>query len=305
MFKRFAAYLLCVILALDSLLFCACSENEALPAGEVPLEDIDTEHFRDENGVIAWPYEILPDGFPVIDYVEIYSAERKDNIVTVTVFARLDKYELIFPHAFFARDLLENGWFSYELSGSSVTYGKFYNKNNKTEVRIYASAQDQNYYSPHLDTINEHSPTGFTVQFEVQKKELLPESLLWDYPPADADLGLEFIKFDNWPAEYLPKGFVKPESVGMKLESAVQKNNGVFLTVSGGWQSLIKYKSALSAAGYSFIRYSESDEIYVNSKGDYFRINVLDYTIHNDGNMDYVVELQICQSEKSKDTIFE
>ena len=143
------------------------------------------------------------------------------------------------------------------------------------------------------------------MQFEVQKKELLPESLLWDYPPADADLGLECIKFDNWPAEYLPKGFVKPESVGMKLESAVQKNNGVFLTVSGGWQSLIKYKSALSAAGYSFIRYSESDEIYVNSNGDYFRINVLDYTIHNDGNMDYVVELQICQSEKSKDTIFE
>ena len=298
--KRIAALFFAVVILFSSFALFSCSEIEDLIEGEDLLPDMSTDDFRDENGVVRWPAELLPEGFPMIDYVEIYSAERKDNTVTVTIFARLDKYELIFPHVFFARDLLENGWFSYELSGSSGTYGRFYNKNNKTEVSIYASAQDQNYYSPHLATINEHSPTGFTIQFEVQKKELLPESLLWDYPPADADLGLEYVKFDDWPADHLPKGFIKPESAGMTLESAVQKSSGVFLTVSGGWQSLVKYKSALSAAGYSFIRYSESNEIYVNSSGDYFRMNVLDSTLHNDGNMDYVVELQICRSQKKE-----
>ena len=124
----FVAAMLCSILA-------SCSEVEDLIPGEELLPDMSTDDFRDENGVVRWPTEILPEGFPVPDYVEIYSVTREHNVVTITVFSEFNMSSLIdmkTPHLDFGLALINAGYLTYEAIGYNPDVGGYlYNRTEK------------------------------------------------------------------------------------------------------------------------------------------------------------------------------
>ncbi|MBO4770136.1 MAG: hypothetical protein J5563_05080, partial [Clostridia bacterium] len=245
--KRITATALtaCIIVLLSS-----CSESE-LPEGAELLPDLNTEYFTDENGRVRWPEEILPKGFPVPEYEEIYSAERKENTVTVTVFSRfvLSPAEIVIPHVEFTEALQNCGYVHYYPPGGdgNAYWGRFFNKKARTRVTVYTSQIGQDYFSDHLNAVNAKSPTHFTMQIVVDEYDLKPESLTWEYPDRNTDLGLEIIKFDNWPSEYLPNDFVRPGE-GIEIISMEQKSSGVFITLRGELGEMQQYGGTLGGS---------------------------------------------------------
>lgn len=266
-----------IILALAVCLlasFASCSESE-LPEGAIALPDLNTEDFTDENGKVRWPEDILPDGFPVPEYEEIYSVERKDNVVTVTLFSRfvLSPAEIVMPHVDFTEALQNSGYVHYYLPGGdgNAYWGKYYSKTARTRVTVYTSQIGQNFFSDHLKTINEKSPTNYTLQIVVDEYDLKPESLTWTYPDRNADLGLESIKFDDWPYEYLPGDFARPGE-GIEIIAMEQKNTGVFITIRGELGNMQQYGGTLEASygTLSILENRKSRSVSVNKNGDYF-----------------------------------
>ena len=61
------------------LLQCACSYEET------ECSSIDTPSVSPAE--LAWPYEWLPDGFPVAEYAEIYKIEQTDQTIEIILFA--------------------------------------------------------------------------------------------------------------------------------------------------------------------------------------------------------------------------
>ena len=301
-FKRF----LCVLLVMAVLcsILASCSEVEGLIEGEELLPDLTTEDFRDENGVIRWPAEILPEGFPVPDYVEIYSVTREHNVVTITVFSEFNMSSFIdmkTPHLDFSIALSPAGYFMYELMGFNPDLGGyFYNRTNKTRVILYQSEMGVGtFYGEHLAPLLEKSPTGFVMQIVVNKTILQPESLLWDYPDSNTDLGLEDIKFDEWPAEYLPEDFHSPTAQGINVDLKMeQKKNGVFITVSGSASETNKFMN-LMCKDYARIGYHDGQKyhfVYIDKNGNYIFYETISHVEGGDASTTKMVDrYQICK----------
>ena len=277
--------LLCAFLVAAALcsILVSCSEIEDLIEGEELLPDMSTDDFRDENGIVRWPGEILPEGFPVPDYVEIYSVERKHNVVTITVFSELNIRNinnLKIPHSDLANALALSGYFLYELIGGNPDSAYYYyNKSTKTRVIIYQSEIVLGgSYGEHLEPLIEKSPTGYVMQIIVDKTILQPESMLWDYPDANTDLGLESIKFDEWPSDYLPSDLSNPkgQNIDVKLKME-QKKNGVFITVSGSYSETSKFLN-LMLKDYARVGYYDGKEkhyIYIDKYGNYIFYEII------------------------------
>lgn len=290
-----------VAVALCSILV-SCSETEDLIEGEELLPDMSTDDFRDENGIVRWPDEILPEGFPVPDYAEIYSIERKHNMVTITVFSEcyirsISDWKV--PHNDLAVALAPLGYFLYYLIGGNPDMGGyFYNKSDKTRVIIYQADIDQSYYSENLVPLIEKSPTGYVMQIIVDKTILQPESMMWDYPDANTDLGLESIKFDEWPSEYLPAEL--PSPVGQDIDvnlTMEQKKNGVFITVSGNLNEISRLRS-LIMKDYAQIAHHDGrkyHDVYIDKYGNYIFFELLSCVVEGDGTVKAVYRYQICK----------
>lgn len=301
-FKRFLCLLL-VMVVLCSIL-ASCSEVEDLIPGEKLLPDMSTDDFRDENGVVRWPAEILPEGFPVPDYVEIYSVTREHNVVTITVFSEFNMSSMInmkTPHLDFAVALSPAGYFMYELMGFNPDFGGyFYNRKNKTRVILYQSEMGVGtYYGEHLESLIDKSPTGFAMQIVVNKTILQPESLLWDYPSADTDLGLEEIKFDEWPADYLPEDFPSPTVQGINVDLKMeQKKNGVFVTVSGSAAETSKFMN-LMCKNYARVGYHDGEKyhfVYIDKNGNYIFYDTISFIDGGDASSTIMIDrYQICK----------
>ena len=277
--------LLCTFLVAAALcsILVSCSETEDLIEGEELLPDMSTDDFRDENGIVRWPGEILPEGFPVPDYVEIYSVERKHNVVTITVFSELNIRNinnLKIPHSDFANALALSGSFLYELIGGNPDSAYYYyNKSTKTRVIIYQSEIVLGAsYGEHLEPLIEKSPTGYVMQMIVDKTILQPESMLWDYPDANTDLGLESIKFDEWPSDYLPSNLSNPKGQNIDVKLTMeQKKNGVFITVSGSYPETSKFMN-LMLKDYARVVYYDGKEkhyIYIDKYGNYIFYEII------------------------------
>lgn len=302
MFTKLGKTMYCfiVIILLISAL-TSCNESEPLPEGFESMADMNTDDFRDENGVLQWPAEILPEGFPVPVYEDIYSIERKDNIVTITVFSEFsirNLNDLKMPHNDFSIALTNNGYFMYSNIGNNPdSGGYYYNKSDKTNVVIYQSRMGQNFYGAHLETVNEKSPTDFTMQIIVSKAELTPESMLWDYPSADTDLGLEYIEFDEWPAEYLPDDIPNPTGQGIDVKlTMVQRKNGVFITVSGDYKETGRFRTLIrnKYANVSYHDGNKYNDTYMNKNGDYIYFEILS-SVPNENSAYDVEQYQICK----------
>lgn len=301
-FKRFLCLLL-VMVVLCSIL-ASCSEVEDLIPGEELLPDMSTDDFRDENGVVRWPAEILPEGFPVPDYVEIYSVTREHNVVTITVFSEFNMSSMInmkTPHLDFAVALSPAGYFMYELMGFNPDFGGyFYNRKNKTRVILYQSEMGVGtYYGEHLESLIDKSPTGFAMQIVVNKTILQPESLLWDYPSADTDLGLEEIKFDEWPADYLPEDFPSPTVQGINVDLKMeQKKNGMFVTVSGSAAETSKFMN-LMCKNYARVGYHDGEKyhhVYIDKNGNYIFYDTISFIDGGDASSTIMIDrYQICK----------
>lgn len=301
-FKR----LICVLLAAAALcsFLVSCSETEDLIEGEELLPDMSTDDFRDENGIVRWPGEILPEGFPVPDYVEIYSVERKHNVITITVFSEFNMSSMInmkTPHLDFSIALSPAGYFMYELMGGNPDMGAyFYNRSNKTKVVVYQSERGiGTFYGEHLEPLINKSPTGFAMQIIVNKTILQPESMMWDYPSADTDLGLESIKFDEWPSDYLPSDLPNPKGQGIDVDLTMeQKNNGVFITVSGSFAETNRYLN-LMIKNYARVGYHDGKkyhDVYIDKDGNYIFYEIISSVPGGDPASTINVErYQICK----------
>lgn len=300
--KRF----LCVLLVAAMLcsILASCSEVEDLIPGEKLLPDLTTDDFRDENGVVRWPAEILPEGFPVPDYVEIYSVTREHNVVTVTMFSEFNMSSLIdmkTPHLDFGLALINAGYLMYDAIGNNPDMGGyFYNGSKKTRAILYQSQMSVgSYFGEHLVPLIEKSPTGFAMQVIVNKTILQPESMLWDYPSADTDLGLENIKFDEWPSEYLPEDLPSPVGQGIDVKLKMeQKKNGVFITYSGNLNETTRFRELIlgSFACMSTHDGKQFHHVYMDKNGNYIFHEIISSNPGSDSSSTTMVErFQICK----------
>ena len=293
--------LLCTFLVAAALcsILVSCSETELIE-GDNLLPDMSTDDFRDESGVVQWPTEILPEDFPVPDYDEIYAVERNDNIVSVTVFSVYDIHDindLKIPDSYYSIVLSDCGYFMYESIGYNPDDGGyFYNKSNKAKVILYSTEQ---YPGTHLESVNQKSTTGFTMQIIVSRTILQPESFLWDYPNADTDLGLEHIKFDIWPSEHLPEKMENPALQGVDVKVIIeQKNTGMFITVSGNHVEVQRFRNLIFHS-FGRIGYYNGKEwrfTYIDADGNYVYHEILSAVPSLDKQIIYLTEqFQICK----------
>ena len=255
--------LLCLLLLCTALtVLSACNESEPLPEGVSSLPDVGTESFvNSETGEIEWPAELLPDNFPKAKYEEIYSVERIDNEVIIVLFAKKDKYALIMPEYDFVCSLYDVGYVHFHDVVNELQY-----EINREGIMVTTTESDD--YESHLTAINENSPTGYTYEIRVKQTDIrVPESMYWDYPDINTDLGLEKITFEEWPYEYLPEEFPCAEGVeGISVVEMYQAENGVYITIEGSWEDVAKYEHLIFTSGF----YSRAKQPHVTENGDYF-----------------------------------
>ena len=274
----------------------SCSETEALIEGEELLPDMSTDDFRDESGVVQWPAEILPEGFIVPAYEEIYSIERKDNVVNITLFAYQDLAKHIWPVIDLKGNLYEAGLMTYYYGNGNYLGQHFYDRISKTDIIIYEFPYDELLYGP-----NAESPTGYTYRLEIKKSRLPYESLSWIYPDPDTDIGLSATVFEEWPTDILPNEFIKPSSDDeLTIKSMVQNNNGVFITVYGTTNDIAIYEQKL-AQNFTQIEYLKNSCVYngsnslnrvcISRNGDYYYRYLLSYDTTDNTE---TVQFQIC-----------
>lgn len=237
--------LYCILsLTVSAFILCSCSESEPLASGESRLPDIDASELVGDDGVIHWPAELLPEGFPEAEFLQIYSANRKDNEIIITMFAERDMTKN--PVSDFGVSLIKNGFVTYFDPGFGTNMTQFVNRDGYRVV-IYDSRQE----GSHLTAINEESPTGYTYEIHIRKIDVAEDmqSLFWKYPEYDADLGLESITFEQWPSDNLPENFPVP---GEEIEITVmrQTSAGVNITLKGKLGDVGTYIDEIYNAGY-------------------------------------------------------
>ena len=244
------------------LLLSACNESEPLPEGVSSLPDVGPESFvNSETGEIEWPSDLLPEDFPEAEYEEIYSVERVDNEVIIVLFAKNNPNNIYSP-----KHEIKN-----KLTSAGYTY--FYDAFTNTEYKVNrdgfnVSVHDSEEYESHLTTINKESPTGYTYEIRVTQTDIkIPQSMYWEYPDMNTDLGLEELTFEAWPYEYLPEEFPCAEDVeGLTVTEIYQNKNGVFITIEGPVTAVQQFETKLWTSGF----YTRALQPHVTEDGDYF-----------------------------------
>lgn len=273
--------LLCLIIVFVSML-SACDESDPLPDGVSSMPDVETESLIDsDTGEIRWPAELLPEGFPEAEYTEIYSAERKDNEVVIVMFAEYNKKR---PAAYaFESDL--NLKYGYR-TVVDIETGLAYAFNSDGYRVAISSSRDTD---THLAAINEKSPTGYTYEIRVVITDTKIESLFWQYPDANTDLGLEEKVFEEWDTSVFPKNFPKP-TAGLIIESIEQKSNGVFLMLKGTISDRQVYLNEIYKSGF----YVTGVQPFPNDNGDYFFEGFNEYPTGPNDSVSFY--FQICKN---------
>ena len=271
--------ILCLILALIFTL-AACDESEPLPEGVSSVPDVPEESLVDsETGEIKWPAELLPEGFPVPEYTEIYSAERKDNEVIIVMFAE-DKKRPV--HYTFENDLYFK--YGYRTVMDMETGDAYWLSRDGYKFTVISSMHP----NTHLTAINEKSPTGYTYEIRIIPTDVNVEALFWQYPDANTDLGLEEKVYEKWDEAIFPENLPKPPE-SMVIKSIEQKSNGVFITFYGTPTDRQLYLEELFKNGF----YSSGVQPYCNDKGDYFFENFIDVPSGPDDHV--LFYFQICK----------
>ena len=260
--------------------FVGCDESEPLPEGVSSVPDVPEESLVDsETGEIKWPAELLPEGFPVPEYTEIYSAERKDNEVIIVMFAE-DKKRPV--HYTFENDL--HFKYGYRTVMDLETGDAYWLSRDGYKFTVISSMHP----NTHLTAINEKSPTGYTYEIRLSPADVKIDSLFWQYPDANTDLGLEEKVYEDWDESIFPENFPKPTE-GLTIVSIEQKSNGVFLTLKGTSMDESLYLQEIYRSGF----YHVGVQPWRNENGDYFF--QVDNNFGADPDVPVTFYLQICK----------
>jgi len=266
---KLISLLLAVIMIISAFVLSSCSEKEPLPEGVSELPDLNAselaESLADESGVIQWPAELLPEGFPVPKYEEIYSVEREDNEVRIVLFGK--KTMTSSDGKVFMIKLYDAGWLPYDDPVAGLRYIC------DTEGNRVTIAESNSWTGEYLKSINEKSPTGYTFEIKVRQTGVPMDCLFWKFPDSSTDLGLEPMTFEEWPTEYLPESFPRP-SENIEIIEMKQEKSGLFITIKGESADVIAYQAEiLSFMGYI----TSSVQPYRNPNGDYMYYTNLDF----------------------------
>ncbi len=262
----------CAVLLLLAMLLSACANADAENGQSVSMP---------EKTKLTWPAELLPEGFPVAEYEEIYSVEQTGDAVKIILFA--DKGpSFTFPTVALFKEVLHEQGYRY---CTPYTEEGFYINRDGYTVRIDTSSN----LVCELAIINQLSPTGFTYSITVDKTDKDVEYLFLDYPAPDTDLGLTECVFDSWPSEYLPDNIPAPApDAGITIERMEQRKNGVFITIRGSIEATGFYLLSVCQSGFV-----EVNNVSIGKDGDYFYVQDLVYPTSLDG--DRVMRFQFCK----------
>lgn len=277
--KAVSLFILSAIM-LSAFAFASCSEAEPLPEGVSELPDLDaselTASLTDETGVIQWPAELLPEGFPVPKYEEIYSVEREDNELRIVLLSK-KKYGSDFPEQLYSQKLLSLGYVFYV--PENFEGGKMPAVNREGWRVQLAASRSSEWLKPLAEKY------GYAYEINVRRTVLdVPDSLFWKYPSPDTDLGYERKKFDEWPAELLPENIPVPDAG--KIKSMEVRPNGVFITV----KDRVGFENKLFEAGY----YEMALQPHRDKDGNYFYIEY-GATETIDGEYYITIVFQFCK----------
>lgn len=282
-FSRSAiAFALILSVAVCAFSFVGCDESEPLPEGASSEADVPAESLVDsDTGEIKWPAELLPEGFPVPEYTEIYSAERKDNEVVIVMFAEYNKYKRP-AHYTFENDL--HFKYGYRTVMDLETGDAYWLSRDGYKFTVISSKHP----NTHLTAINEKSPTGYTYEIRLSPTDVKIDSLFWQYPDANTDLGLEEKVYEDWDESIFPENFPKPTE-GLTIVSIEQKSNGVFLELKGTRMDESLYLQEIYRSGF----YNVGVQPWRNENGDYFF--EVDNNFGADPDVPVTFYLQICK----------
>lgn len=276
--------LLTVTLILSVIVLASCSEAEPLPDGVSELPDLDaselTASLADETGEIQWPAELLPEGFPVPKYEEIYSVEREDNEVRIVLLSKR-KYASEFPDNSFASKLYAQGYVFYV--PASTDYNAMPGINRDGWRVQTANSNSAEWLVPFAEKY------GYAYEINVRQVVTgVPDSLFWTYPVQNTDLGYENMAFNEWPTDLLPANIPipSPDSI-MSMEA---RPNGIFITVKSRVNSEKTYEQMLYEAGY----YQMALQPHRDKDGNYFYI-VSSRGESEDGDYYLITTFQICK----------
>lgn len=264
----------CCLLLVFLCLASACASVENEPSAVSDETSAPTK--------LAWPAELLPDGFPVAEYSEIYAVEQSENAVKIIMFADRGP-DFTFPTVtLFERTLLEQGYLCCNTFSVNSNASFFISRDG---FRVWIDTSDNR--ESELALLNEQSPYGFTYSIKVDKVEHDVEYLFLDYPSPDTDLGLEERVFDTWPAEYLPAGIPMPRE-GITIGKMEMRKNGLMITITGSDESMGRYLASILQTGFLIV-----DNTCIGKNGDYFYVRTLSYPTTL--GEDITLRLQFCK----------
>lgn len=238
------ALVLSALFVFSAFALSSCDESEPLPEGVSALPDLNASELAgslaDESGVIQWPADLLPDGFPVPDYDEIHSVSREDNELRIVLLAR-KKINGERPDISFEQKLYKNGFVFYLPAGpTSYSIMPAVDRDGWRVQVEYSNSM--NVLAPLAEKY------GFAYEINVRQGEKVPESLFWKYPAPEADLGYESKTLYEWPAELLPDNVPVPDPE--RIVSMESRANGIFITVDEPLDGGETFEQRLYGAGY-------------------------------------------------------
>lgn len=258
---KITSIILLALFILSALVLASCSESEPLPEGVSALPDLDaselTASLADESGVIQWPAELLPEGFPVPKYEEIFSVEREDNEVRIVLLAKWDKRKDDPPDQKLTAELYRQGYVFYmpRLHESSTMPCV-----NRDGLRVQMETLN-------TDAIYGHLKDKYGYVYSVSVRMIVPdypESIFWKYPSSGTDLGYESKELAEWPANLLPDNVPRPaDDEIVKMES---RPSGIFITLKEINKGGNDYRQSLFDAGYVDV----AMQPYPDENGNYF-----------------------------------
>lgn len=233
-----------------------------------------------------WCSELFPPDFPVPFYNEIYEIKQDGDSVTVTLFCEPGPVSDYLPSHNLRARLIKCGYINFYDFETRREY--FLNKEG------YNVTINDNLRAGWLDEIHKQNPYGYTYQIKLEKIEHTFESVFWEYPYKNKDLGLEPITFDGYPTDALPVQLpAPPESLTLRLTHAEQQKNGVYLRYEGDLYDFWRYNRMISDAGFYFIETGGGDFFFVNAQGDYLYARIVSMSNSERGHD--VFEYQICK----------
>lgn len=304
--KKLISLLLAVIMIISAFVLSSCSEKEPLPEGVSELPDLNAselaESLADESGVIQWPAELLPEGFPVPEYEKIYSIEREDNELIIILCGLWDKNKVktlssVDPGQLSNYyDILLSDRNKYSQALSAKGYKKIRDVGMSTDSACYLTpdgwriwVKDENDgIKQELADAMKQSSVGYAYEITARQVET-HESYFWTYPQKTADIGYPDLGVvESWPKEYVPDNFSDLTGKINVLKIEV-KNSGVFVEAVFDDVTDGKLGSIVSDG-----RYLQIDEnAYIDPKGDYFFLSV-QKTETPDGIERHII-IQICK----------